>query len=415
MKGLVMTSFWVAAIAMLVVAALIVIVPFGLMRVGKGASRSLLNQSLYRARRRELTAEDDQGLNDNTEALLQELQYNLLDDTDEQVKVTRLPSHRWMMLPALVLMIMLSLSLYLKLGAIEAVEDRYQAMEVLGALSGKVLDPSQSTSDVELRRFAQGLRARLDLESDESLGWLMLARTGQALRDLPMMLGAARRAYALDPHNRSIRNSYIQSLTFTGDEDLIREAEMLLKRALRVDPNDLDLWSVYAMMALEANQYELAIERWQRMLNLVPASSERAQILNSSIDYAKKQLMGDPQNPTESAPVSGTYRVQITLDPLVPLAAGTTLFVFAKAIHGSPVPIAARRLEHPSFPIDLTLSDQDNMLEAVKLSEQSTFSVVARLSIDGDPQTLEGDWQGVSQPVEHGDVKWIHVMIDSPL
>lgn len=414
-----MINLWGPLLFLLSLAVLILVAAYRLSQGSTGVTRRQLNRRLYMDRQQELTSEAEQGLTEDSQALIVELQQNLLDDAETSAPSTVKNSSMVVMLPAVAVLVGISLLLYGQIGDAKGVKLQQQRLDELAALSTKVMDPQQSTSAEELRRFAQGLRAKLQNESEEPMGWLMLARTGQVLNDLSMMLGAAQRGYALAPENQTLKILYIQGLYYTGEPGSVAQAQTMIQQALSEDPQQLELWSIYAMMALDEGQFELAIERWQQMLPFVEEGSERAQTLKKSIAFAQQRLESERTVKglgAEELPMAeGAYNLKVSLAPEAAKLSGGTLFVFAKAVQGSPVPIAARRIEAPEFPLQIQLSDADSMLDQIKLSDQLEFMVTARWSADASPQTLTGDWQGVSQHVSQGDSGLIEITIDSPL
>ena len=71
-----------------------------------------------------------------------------------------------------------------------------------------------------------------------------------------------------------------------------------------------------------------------------------------------------------------------------------TLFVFAKQVAGPPMPLAAKRLDSPRFPLAVTLSSQDAMMQGLSLDSADRWSISARISRAGEARASSGDLQG---------------------
>ncbi len=88
--------------------------------------------------------------------------------------------------------------------------------------------------------------------------------------------------------------------------------------------------------------------------------------------------------------------LSVNLDPnlkdLVPPDA--TLFVFAKAKSGPPMPLAVYRGKASELPREVRLDDSMAMSPAAKLSQFDEWTVTARVSRAGQPQAVSGDLQG---------------------
>ena len=69
------------------------------------------------------------------------------------------------------------------------------------------------------------------------------------------------------------------------------------------------------------------------------------------------------------------------------------LFVIVKRPQGPPRPIAAKRIEHPSFPVSFEITNADVMVEGSEL--RGMVDVIARLDRDGQAGPAQpGDIEG---------------------
>ena len=93
----------------------------------------------------------------------------------------------------------------------------------------------------------------------------------------------------------------------------------------------------------------------------------------------------------------------MTLSP--ELAAKTspndTVFIFARAAEGPPMPLAVLRKRVADLPISFALDDSMAMSPAAKLSSQPRVVVGARISRSGNAMPQPGDLEGVSPPVSN--------------
>ena len=70
----------------------------------------------------------------------------------------------------------------------------------------------------------------------------------------------------------------------------------------------------------------------------------------------------------------------------------TTVFVYAKAMQGPPMPLAVRKLRLGDLPVSVTLGDDDAMMPSMKLSSFDQVIVGARVSSSGNPVAQSGDF-----------------------
>jgi cytochrome c-type biogenesis protein CcmH len=73
-----------------------------------------------------------------------------------------------------------------------------------------------------------------------------------------------------------------------------------------------------------------------------------------------------------------------------------TVFVFARATQGMPMPLAIVRITAKELPYSYHLDDSTAIMPGNKLSLAKEVVVVARVSKTGDAKPQAGDMQGVS-------------------
>ena len=59
-------------------------------------------------------------------------------------------------------------------------------------------------------------------------------------------------------------------------------------------------------------------------------------------------------------------------------------------------PLGVRRIIDPVLPLEITISDQDSMLEERQISSESEVQLQARISLTGSPAAGSGDWQSAA-------------------
>ncbi len=116
-------------------------------------------------------------------------------------------------------------------------------------------------------------------------------------------------------------------------------------------------------------------------------------------------------------PVQGTGLIagQVTLAPDLADQVRPTdvLFVIVRRPQGPPRPIAAKRIDHPQFPVSYEITNADVMVQGAEL--RGMVEVVARLDRDGQagpaqPGDLEGKY--AKNPTLAGG-RDINIVIDS--
>jgi len=428
----VIVQFWLGAILLLIIASAVFVIPFVVNIKRKQNStdkRNELNRALYDVRIAELESDEDQGLLIDKDKIVSELQHNLLDDINDQKLASTDNKSKLLWLPGLALLIFGSVTFYWNVGAYQELTKWEETLQRYPALQDKLFnDRDSSPTEQELRDIMLGLRTQLSKQPNDADGWLLYSRLGMVFKDADLALDAIKKAYQLEPSSVDIRLVFAQLKMQRGDEYSQIQAEAMLESLLIDEPNELEAWSMYAFMALDRQDFTAAIQRWQKMLTLVDAESEQAQMLRGSINYAKKQIQGQQVEVNESATTEVakktanvdengapiyTVNISVSADVIVPKSG--FIIVYAQAVSGPKMPIAAVKLALTKLPFSTQISDANAMMQGLKLSDQSEFILKARISKTGDVMNKVGDWQGASEIVKAGQTTPISIIISEQL
>ena len=114
---------------------------------------------------------------------------------------------------------------------------------------------------------------------------------------------------------------------------------------------------------------------------------------------------------------SSTAKVQVTVSLDEPFKSQVSpedsVFIYAKAQTGPPMPLAAQRLQVKDLPVTVTLDDAAAMMPQMKISMFPTLIVGARISKTGNAIGQDGDLYSEQEQVSHGDS--VTLKIDSVL
>ncbi|MBP6451624.1 MAG: c-type cytochrome biogenesis protein CcmI [Aeromonas sp.] len=404
-----MTAFLIVIAALLVLVSLTLAMPLWRGEGKQSISRSALNKQLYRQRLLEIGEEREQGILAEEPESLVELQRSLLDDIPDVEQSAR-GGKSLIWIPGVLVLVVVSLGLYYKLGAWQEVQRWQDASSRLGELSNRILvERDAQVTEQDLLDFMLALRTRLKDEPNDYRGWLLLGRLSLDGNDPDMAREALERAYDLAPQKTMVAVPYAQALMMTGDD---AQADQLLSSAIALDPANIEARSVYAFMALQKEDFKTALMRWREMLPLMEKGSTRYAMVERSIDYAEQQLKqrgiavttpGTANKSDEQGQQlevkKGEFPIHVTLAAGIQMPEDAHLFVFAVVPNGPPMPIAVKRIAGPTLPVTLSLGDGDAMMEGSKLSAYPQLQFKARLSRGGNVMNKEGAFEGVSTSV----------------
>ena len=423
-----MLVFWISCIVLLGIAALAFVIPLLRNRELTGSSRDQLNKDLYKNRITELKQDEARGVLDQSSDFIDEMQRGLLDDVvDEKIVASKFNSPL-LWLVGVVFLVVFSVGMYMQLGAQAKVAHWQDIYARLPELTQRVMNQSDEVSDEEIAEFKLALTTKMKAEPDNAFGWLLLGRLNVAMGDANSALIAMDRAYKLAPADTSVVTGYTQALMLSEDPEQVAKAKRILAGLQQHKPNDIEVMSTSAFMALENEDFEGAIEQWQRMLPLLAGQPDRIEMIQGSIAYARKQIAAQggasaPATSAAEAPVTApaaqsqpTLPVQGAPELLTVTIAGEGqqqgyLFVYVQSVEGSKAPLAVKRIVNPILPLTLSLSDADAMMEQMKMSLFSSLKVSAKLSQDGSVTTPDDDKISNEVIVNEGDSRQVILTI----
>ena len=419
-----MTLFWIITAVLVLIAIAFFAVP---MLYGKEyddvASRDELNKAFFKDRIHELENESQEGLVENRQELVSELQQSLLDDIPESEVKKSVQVSAGMLLPGIILIVGVSYGMYASVGGIQKVEAWHDAVNRLPQLSQRLLGDNAANeplSDQDMSDLTLALRTKLHDDGDDPMGWLLLGRIAMANRDGETAEMAMKKAYDLNPVDGDIQLGYAQSLMLSGKPGASDTARQLLRNVVKKDHTNVQALSLLAFDAFEQNKFEQAIAYWTMMKKLIGPDDSRAPMLDRSIERAQERLNADDKAKAiangsaatataEAAPKVGAEQAKqqvvatISLAPNVVMPKQGDIIISVHSADGAPMPIAAVKLPLTTpFPLTITLTDKDSMMPQRKLSSLNEMIVRARIDSDGNVMTKQGDWYGESQKVMLG-------------
>ena len=404
-----MTLFWTASVLLTLVLVLVIILPLTRGRAESSHSRNQLNTELYHQRLHELEQDQEQGLLEEGEAATQELQKSLLDDVSSENTQQQYKRSHIAWLPAVLIAIAIAYGGYWQWGAHDKVVHWQDSSSRLSELTRKVLiDPSDDITEQDMADLILALRTKLAEDGDDARGWLLLGRLNIEMRDGESARDALEKALKMSDNPTGVLVPYAEALAMTGET---LRAESLIKEVLKEDPNNLEAWSVFAFMAIQENNFAGAISRWEQILQRMSPESPRYAMIERSIAFAQQQLAEGGQE----AVTGPRYQVEVNTVTSVPYHPGAVLFISAVDAKQGGAPLAAQRIERPSFPLTITLTNADAMTPNNKMSDSEDIIIKARLAPSGNASDTSDAWEGTSGLLSTKEDKRISIVIDTPL
>ncbi|TDU31986.1 cytochrome c-type biogenesis protein CcmH [Panacagrimonas perspica] len=371
--------------------------------VNAGQRRRAANVVVYRQRLAEVEADAAAGLVDAETAtgLRDELDARLLLDTDGAEAPAPTTSTRSLALTALVAVFVLGVAVagYFQDGSWK-VDQQIASAPAAG-------EEPQSPGSVD--EMVAKLAARLEKEPGDPQGWALLGRSYFVMQRYDGAAAAYARANELTEHREpDLLVNEGESLGLSSpDRDLRGRPQQLFEAALAIAPtNGKALW--YAgMAAMQDGDSATAKARWAE-LSKQDLPTELRTVLDERLvelgvaPTAETAVPSTPSPPPDAAeskspaPSADALLVRVSVAPELQsrIPPDATLFVFAKAQEGPPMPLAVSRGNVGQLPREIRLDDSMAMTPAAKLTQFDRWTVTARISRAGQALAVSGDLQG---------------------
>ncbi|MGB4075738.1 c-type cytochrome biogenesis protein CcmI [Pseudomonas sp.] len=395
-----MIEFWLCAGLLLLTALAFLLIPvLRARKVQAEEDRTALNVTLYQERLQELQSQhaagalDAQQLQDGRDEAAREL---LADTEGAQSQKQRVLGSKIPLLIAL-LMPVLGGGLYLHWGALDDIE-RAQAS------AGQPKTIEEMTARLE---------ASLKTNPDSAEGWYFLGRTYMAQERAPEAAQAFERAVGIVGREPELLGQWAQALYFAGNKQWNAQLQALTDEALKADPAEVTSLGLLGIAAYEDGRFAQAIAHWEQLVALLPEQDPSRAAIQSGIDRARSSL-GSPTDSLAAVAATAqglTVKVELAAALQGKVQPGDSVFIFARAVSGPPMPLAVKRLSVADLPAQVSLSDSDAMMPQLKISGFKQVQLVARISRSGNAKT--GEWIGSSQPLASNTAETQQLIIDS--
>lgn len=301
----------------------------------------------------------------------------------------------------------------------------------LGA-PGVIEEPAErgnaDNTGLSIDEMVSRLEQRLQASPDDTQGWIMLGRSYTALNQLENARDAYLEAMKRAPANSEILFNLTEVTAALQNNSLVGEPETFLNLGLQLNPQSRHGRWLQGILAYQQGNSENAVAVWEQLLAEGDNPEEKA-LLRSFIQQVQGSAPQETiaETPAATAPESSTPATaatdvagpQVTVDvrladTLASRVADTdTLFVYAKAAAGPPMPLAIVRTTAGDLPLRVTLNDTQAMMPQMKLSAFNQVVINARISKSGNATATSGDLQGISKAIDPAQNPSVDIVIDS--
>ncbi len=415
-------TFWI--IIALMTGLGIAVLAFVLLRKRPDIKGNRREQNLLLAREKlaELDQEKASG-NIDEETYVQakeELETGLLEDTavEEAVATVRPASARAAAVVVALLVPVLSVGIYLKLGSPQYVD----MSGAPGAQSPHAMNAGGKTPT--MAELLVGLEERVKQAPEDPEGWFMLGRVYQSMQRYPDAVKAYEELRKLTDDHPQALIALADALAMVQGGKLSGRPYDLVRQALDKEPEDPTALWLAGQGAMESADYQNAIYYWrqaeagladkpdyiQELRTLIRQAIEVAAKAGVSIEDPGSSIAETPQ-PAAAGP---GIALSVSLAPALQgkVSPGDRLFIFAKQVQGPPMPVAAVRITAGDLPAKLVLDDSAMLQQGSKLADYKQLKIAARIAKGSQPMAASGDLQSKEVIVSVAEGKPVELVID---
>jgi cytochrome c-type biogenesis protein CcmH len=380
-------------------------------RQDQETGRTEQNVAIARERMAELEAEHAAGALDDAdfEQAKRELELNLADElVDERPQQTGGQS-RALLLVLVIALPAATVALYQTLGAPEH-------MQIAGpGGSVSTSDPHAAQGEApSVEELTARLEQRLAENPNNADGWFMLGRTKMSLGRYAEAADAFEKTLELVGEHPSILIALADSVAMTQSGRISGRPAELVQRALAVSPDDVTALWLAGQAAEEQGDAAGALKYWRKAEAGLQDQPQLLAELRGMIAQVERDS-GIESAPIEAAGAAGpSLELDVSLAPELAgrVEPADTVFIFARAEQGPPMPVAAAKLRVGDLPAKVTLNDSMAMMPQMKLSLFEKVKVGARISRSGQPVAKSGDLESETRLVDVGNAVKLELRID---
>jgi cytochrome c-type biogenesis protein CcmH len=410
-----MTLFWIFALLLALVSAAVVALP--LWRGARAPAQDMvtLNRRVFRERLAELEKDQIEGRIDaaTLAELRTELERNLLtlqaerpDDSGPGASRRRLTALTLVLVPAV------AAGFYYGVVAPRELGKWWTLRQEMGPavdrlLSGQPLTDAE-TANHTLPDFIRLLQDRLQRQPADAEGWFMLGISYMQLNMGQPAQTALEHAWRLAPDEPRHALAYAQIRIFSNEGQLDATSRQLLEGVLVREPGHEGALVLLGFGAYRSGDHATAVTMLERLEQARAARGATRAVglteqLGATLADARSRLAAAKSGQVPAA-VGAAIRVKVRIDRSLAgkYAPDDTLYIFARALNGPPMPLAVVKRRASDLPVTIELDDSQSMMPERPLSSVREVAVSARISRHGSPEPQPGDLEAIAVPVRQG-------------
>ncbi len=241
---------------------------------------------------------------------------------------------------------------------------------------------------------------RLKAKPESVQYWFMLARTQMEVANFAEAAKAYEQILQRDPQSPMIMAELAQAMFLRDSNRMSQPIADLAKQAITLDPKNTMALGLLGIDAFNQKNYSATIRYWQKSVDILGPHSSGALSLLAGIERAKTAFVAEGGKLEDlTAKSSSTITLSVSLGSRAKVNPDDTVFIYARAWQGSPMPLAILRIKVSELPKTIQLDESMAMSPVASLATAAEVEVVARVSAEGSAKAKVGEWQAKQGPV----------------
>ncbi|MBT5031110.1 MAG: c-type cytochrome biogenesis protein CcmI [Proteobacteria bacterium] len=403
-----MTTFIIVACVMVLICLLALILPLSRNNTSAPIDSGNYNIEIAREKLADLEIQKDAGSISDTEfnKLSEDAKRVLILETGQDV--THALSHGNPLLLSVgiaALVPILALTLYLMLGTPEGLAHNAMPGQQAAADAGQNIDS-----------LLQSLQDKLADNPDDAEGWALLGRTSMSMQRFAQAQNAFSNLRRIVGDAPSVMLQLADAEVMLNGGAFTQETRNYVTTAYAAEPNNIQAIWMTAMLDTQEGNLTSAISKWEQLEVLLAGQPEQQARIRQLIVDARGAVEQLPRanvladtlvNTSEQAiraanldGVSVSIEVSLSADLPKPVQNEQLVYVYARAVSGPPMPLAAKQLRVADLPTTITLTEQDAVIDGMTLARFPRIVLGARISMTGEPTAQPGDIQNITRPLD---------------
>lgn len=425
------TLFWIILLLMLLVAVVILIYPLLRVRPSEALAYKDSNLGLYDDKLAELEADLGEGRIEHEQYQLarQEIDRELLQDVPVENRDTAAVHYaaRIKRQPVLAMMIsvfipMLAFLVYMQLGMHTSTGMQQTQMQAQAQAQSR-----QQENIASVEQMTRQLAARLQQQGGSLEEWSMLGRAYKHIGQYVLSAEAFAQAVKINP-SAQLMLEQSEVIALANNQTFTPEARDLVKRALEMEPENVNVLWFAGVAEFQAGNYRNSIDHLSKLSAQAKQDQEINRSLRLYIEKARNaliaageavpttnEILGSSASPAQSAGTGASVQVKVEINDEVRsrFSDGDAVFVYAKAAAGPKMPLAVQRLTLAQLPTTVTLDDSMAMMEGMNMSAFGSVVVSARVTTTGSAIAKAGDYIGQFKVDDVSNAELVEVNINT--